>query len=177
MKTALFAAALAAALVLTPAARAGMTSTGTASADGEIVGVVAAANQGELDAAGIALKKGRSMAVKKFARHMKTDHRAAKTKLLTLRIAAVDSDRSLNLKGLAKAEGEKLGKATMDEFDKTYMDAQVDDHATLLKALDEELIPKAQAAPLAAFLKDVRKTVAAHLDEAKKIQGSLAAKK
>lgn len=185
MKTALTAVLLSAALTLASAARAAMpagsnnnnaqpgaASTG-ASSDGEVAGVVAAANQGELDAAGIAMKKARSAAVKKFAAHMKKDHTAAKMKMKATGVTPVDSDRSTAMKGHAKQEGEMLGKTAADGFDRAYMDAQVDDHSTLLKALDEELIPKAKDIKLSAFLKDVRGTVSSHLDEAKRIQGEM----
>lgn len=145
--------------------------------DGEIAGVVAAANQGELDAAAIALRKSKNKDVMKFAAMMRRDHTAAKRQLMKTGVSPVDSDRSTDLKAKAKDEAGRLDMADEGKLDADYMDAQVDDHSNLLKALDEELIPKAKSAKLGEFLKKVRVTVAQHLEEARRVQGMLKSKK
>jgi putative membrane protein len=145
----------------------------TSSEDADVVGVLAAANQGELDAADLALKSARDEAVKKFARHMKHDHADAKKKLAALGIKPSSSLRSAALKTEAAEEAVKLKLSPSDKFDRVYMDAQVADHEGLLKALDEELIAKAGAPELAKLLVKIRETVAAHLEEARGIKLNL----
>jgi putative membrane protein len=78
-----------------------------------------------------------------------------------------------------KLEGEttmsELKSTAPKDFDREYMDAQVDAHQKVLSALDEKLIPSARDPELKTLLNEMRTTVESHLKDAKKIQGSLGA--
>lgn len=160
----------AAALIPPSAGRAAETQ---ASEDGEVVGVLGAANQGEIDAADLALKKARAEDVRKFAAHMKADHDETKQKLAALGISPKASVRAAALKSQAAEEAVRLKLSTAEKFDSVYMDAQINDHQGLLKALDEDLIAKSQALALTDLLRKVRGTVAIHLEEARRVQAGL----
>jgi putative membrane protein len=60
------------------------------------------------------------------------------------------------------------------EFDKAYIDNEVTYHQAVLDAVDKTLIPSASNADLKALLVKVRPAFVAHLEHAKKVQGSLA---
>jgi len=64
----------------------------------------------------------------------------------------------------------KLSALSGDAFDKAYIDNEVGYHETVVKALDDTLIPNAQNAELKALLTKVRGVAAAHLEHAKQLQ-------
>lgn len=59
------------------------------------------------------------------------------------------------------------------EFDRAYMQAQLDQHRLLLRMLDEELIPSADDPQYRAYLEQLRADIQAHLANAERIQGEL----
>jgi putative membrane protein len=59
------------------------------------------------------------------------------------------------------------------DFDKAYIDHEVEYHQSVLDALDKTLIPGATNAELKALLEKTRPAFAAHLEHAKQVQGSL----
>jgi putative membrane protein len=154
----------------------GATDT-TALTDGQIVLVVQTADHGEIDQAREALHKAKRANVKQFAQHMLTDHSAADTK-----IAALDSKVGIAPQGSPiadqlKTSGEQimsnLKSASGSDFDKAYIDAQVNEHTTVLDLLDNKLIPRAQNPDLVKTLQEIRSKVANHLKMAQGIQSSL----
>jgi putative membrane protein len=59
------------------------------------------------------------------------------------------------------------------DFDRQYINSQVDIHQWLLNTLDNTLIPSANNRQLRDFLKTQRTAVATHLDRARQIQNNL----
>jgi putative membrane protein len=109
---------------------------------------------------------------------MTKDHTDAKRKLEDVEgkatLAPSSTDLSENLKQQASDEATRLGGLTGKTFDRAYIDAQVSDHAALLRELDQDLIPEAKDHGLAALLRKLRPTVAHHLALARKLQSELA---
>lgn len=173
MKTAWILAA--AAIVLSPPASA---AGARAYSDAEIIGIVSAANQGELDAAALAADKAQVAAVKRFAARMHKDHGDAKLQLADVAAKAgltpADSDLSLSLTKHAADEAGQLGYLTGDEFDGPYIDAAVSDHEALLREIDQDLMPDAKDPSVAALLRKLRPTVAHHLAMARRLQSEFA---
>jgi putative membrane protein len=62
-------------------------------------------------------------------------------------------------------------------FDRAYMEREVVYHQAVLDALDGLLIPTTSNADLKKLLVDVRPAIAAHLEHAKRLSGSLVAAK
>jgi putative membrane protein len=175
MKTSRFLAVAAAFAAALPSSAA---AAGSLFTDPEIIGVVSAANQGELDAAALAAGKTQNADVKGFAERMTKDHDDAKLKLAGVVAQAgltpADTTLSLNLTKHASDEAAQLGYLAGKAFDSAYIDAQISDHATLLKELDERLIPDAKDANVAALLRKLRPVVAHHLAMARRVQAELA---
>jgi|CXWL01.1.fsa_nt_gi putative membrane protein len=145
--------------------------------DAEIATVVAAANQGEIDAAALAENKASNADVKAFAEHMSKAHEDAKAKLEDVEgkagLMATENEISAELKKKSVEEVSRLGSLTGDDFDRAYMNAMVADHTNFLKKLDQDLIPSAKDASLAALVRKLRPEVASHLNKAKRIQKRL----
>jgi putative membrane protein len=149
----------------------------TALGDAQIVAVVQAADTGEMAQAREAISKAKNGRVKHFAQHMLTDHSAAETKLTRLDAKQGITPQTSAVAERIKADGQEvsssLKSASASEFDKTYIDAQVKEHTSVLDCLDTKLIPRAQSPELAKTLQDIRSKVADHLKEAQDIQSSL----
>lgn len=142
--------------------------------DAEVIGVTAAANDGEVQMAELAIKKATSPEVKQFAGMMKSHHQTALQKGKKLqsktKLEAVDSDASSYL----KADAEKALKDLRDKdgkaFDRAYMESQVKAHKDVLTVIDNRLIPSSNNGEVKSMLVEMRRTVADHLVKAEDIQ-------
>jgi len=147
--------------------------------DAQIAGIVVAANQIDVDAGKLAKSRTKNKEVSAFAQQMITDHTAvnkqASALVKKLKVKPQESDTSKSLKAGAKENMAKLKGLKGAEFDRAYVEHEVEYHQTVLDALDKTLIPSASNAELKDLLTKVRPTIAAHLEHAKKIQSSLKA--
>ena len=145
--------------------------------DPQIAGIVVAANQIDIDAGKLAKSRSKNKEVKEFAQRMITDHTAVNKQAGALAkklgVKPEESDTSRSLKSGAKENVAKLKKLKGAEFDKAYVDHEVDYHQQVLDAIDKVLIPSAKNAELKDLITKVRPAIAAHLDHAKMVQKSL----
>jgi putative membrane protein len=163
----------AAALLLSaalPAAHAQVT-------DPQIAAIVVTANQVDIDAGKLAHGKSKSGEVKKFAQQMVTDHtgvnKAATDLVKKLKVKPEGNATADSLKKGGDENIARLKKLKGAEFDKAYVDHEVDYHQAVLDAMDKTLIPSAQNAELKALLVKVRPAFVAHLEHAKHLQAGL----
>ena len=110
---------------------------------------------------------------------MITDHTAVnqQASALATRLGVTPEDNPVSqslLKGAADARA-LIEPRTGAAFDRAYIDREVAYHQSVLDALDGLLIPTTANADLKKLLVDVRPAIAAHLEHAKRIQGSLGA--
>jgi len=143
--------------------------------DAEIFATLTEANTAEIDAAKTALTKAKRADVKAFARMMIADH----TKLLKGGKALADSlhvtpqpPANDSLGTHVQQEKQTLDSAGAATFDKTYMDAQVGDHETVLSML-KQFEGQAQSPQLKALITNAEPVVHRHLDHAKKLEGEM----
>ena len=145
--------------------------------DAQIAAIAVAANQVDVDAGKLALSKARNGEIKKFAQTMVTDHggaiKAATDLVGKLKVTPQANDTSKALVKGGQDARAKLAKLDGDAFDKAYVDNEVGYHETVVKALDDTLIPNAQNGELKSLLTSVRRVAAAHLDHARELQKSL----
>jgi putative membrane protein len=145
--------------------------------DEQIAAITDAANDAEIEQAKLAQKSARNPRVKKFAAMMIKDHTQAKQKqkklFNELSMAPSESPMSAQLKSDSQQKLEDLKAVKGADFDRAYMDAQVDAHQKVLDALDNQLIPETDNQELKALLNEIRPKVAAHLAEARDIQQAL----
>ncbi|GAC1436734.1 MAG: DUF4142 domain-containing protein [Thermoanaerobaculia bacterium] len=145
--------------------------------DGDIAAIVTNANQGEVDQGQVASSKANSDDVRAFARMMVTDHTNALNQARTLwsgqNIMANDNDVSRNLQSGSQQTVNALNTYNGADFDRQYIQSQVDIHQWLLNTLDNTLIPSAHKGKLREFLQMQRTAVSTHLDRARQIQSSM----
>ncbi|HEX4479137.1 MAG TPA: DUF4142 domain-containing protein [Polyangiaceae bacterium] len=138
--------------------------------DSQILGVTDVANGGEVEQGDIAEKRGHAPAVKSFAQMMVNDHFAAKKEgaeiasKLGLKLAPSEERARLQQNGDQVLTD--LRKADKDDFDRTYLKAQIKEHESVLKLIDSDLMPNANAPQIKTLLGDMRTHVEHHLSVA-----------
>jgi putative membrane protein len=145
--------------------------------DPQIAGIVVTANQIDIDAGKLAKSRSKNKEVQAFAQQMITDHSAVNKQAGALAkklgVTPEDSDTSKALKQGAADNVKNLKGLKGAQFDKAYVDHEVAYHQQVLDAIDKVLVPSAQNAELKGLIVKVRPAIAAHLDHAKHLQGSL----
>src|SRR5215471_11903728 len=142
--------------------------------DPQIVGIVLAADQIDIDYGKIALSKSKNKQVREFANRMVTDHSAVQENVIALAdklgVKAEDSPTSSSLKSGAADITQKLKELRGKEFDKFYIDNEVTYHKTVTDAVDAVLIPSAQNGELKAALQGAQPLFLKHLEHARSVQ-------
>ena len=150
---------------------------GKGPSDPQIAHIVVTANQIDVDAGKIAKAKSKNKEVKAFAQQMITDHTAVNKQAVGLAkklgVKPEDNDTSKALKTGAQENVANLKKLSGAQFDKAYVDHEVEYHQQVLDAIDKVLIPGAQNAELKGLIEKVRPAIAAHLDHAKHMQSMM----
>ncbi len=146
--------------------------------DPQIAAIVVSANQVDIDAGQLAIKKSKNEEVKKFAQRMVTDHAAvnkAAVQLVTkLKVTPEESDASRGLVTAGAESRANLEKLDGDAFDRAYVDNEVAYHKAVIAVLDNQLIPSATNAELKSTLVGVKPAFDAHLQHAEHVQATLA---
>lgn len=157
----------------------GQAGDGGMLSDDQIIAVMTAANDGEVQAALLAMSTSSDGLVMDFANRMITDHSAANQMLVSLSQSAslspIENALSTQLRAAASKEQKKLMALSGTEFDQAYMQAQVTDHMHVLALLDDTLLPQARNTMLKKLLRSMRSTVAMHLSMARDIVDQLEA--
>src|ERR1700694_4789466 len=147
--------------------------------DPEVAMVVRVSNLSEVRDGRLARSKGTDAAVRDFAQMMVTDHTAAsntaEADLARAGIPSEDSQLSRQIDASSGTATESLrASAAGRDFDRAYMNRQVEVHQYILGVIDQTLVPRAHAKALKKVLTDMRKTVQDHLTRAQQIQPNLA---
>lgn len=156
-------------------AGASSTTSGTWS-DANIVALLDEANAADSSAGAIAATKGTNSQVREFARRMMRDHH-------TLRAQGVALAKKLNVtpaapsddpvQPMAQDETNKLNTtAKGKDFDKAYIDAEVDAHKAVLD-LATKAAGQTQNTELKNLIQKAAPVIQGHLDKAQSIQKSL----
>ena len=142
--------------------------------DAEIASVGVTANQIDIDFAKIAIARTKNDQILNFARTMMTDHQAEidqATALVTkLKITPMDNELSKKLNADAAETRKKLNEKSDKDFDKAYIDNEVDYHKDVISTVEDVLIPQAQNTDLKALLKKLVPTLETHLEHAEIIE-------
>jgi putative membrane protein len=172
---ALLAAAMTCAAISVSTARAQSSAAGPS--DPQIVGIVVAANQIDIDYAKLALSKSKNKQVREFAQQMVTDHSALQKSVADLgaklKVTPADSDTSKSLKSQARETTAKLKGLEGKDFDKAYIDNEIAFHKLVINANSSTLIPNADNAELKSALTSAQPLFQGHLEHAQKVQEAL----
>jgi putative membrane protein len=144
--------------------------------DANIFALLDEANMADSAAGSIAATKGTAAAVRDFARRMERDHHqlrvqgAALAKKLNVTPAAPSDDP---VQPLAQSETNTLNStAKGKDFDKAYIDAEVNAHKAVLD-LATKAAAQTQTAELKNLIQKAAPVIQAHLDKAESIQKTL----
>ena len=151
------------------------TSSGNWS-DPNIFAMLDEANAADSSAGAVAATKGTAAAVRDFARRMTRDHHQ-------LRVQGADLAKKLNVTpsapsddpvpGMAQNETNTLNStAKGKDFDKAYIDAEVDAHKAVLD-LATKAAAQTQNAELKNLIQKAAPVIQSHLDKAESIQKTL----
>ena len=146
--------------------------------DPQIVGIVLAADQIDVNYGNIALAKSKDKKVRDFAQRMVTDHSAVQQSVIGLAaklgVTAEDSPTSEGLQGGARDVTAKLNSLQGKAFDKFYIDNEVSYHKTVTDAVDAVLIPSARNSELKSALEGAKPLFLKHEEHARMVQSGRA---
>jgi putative membrane protein len=149
--------------------------------DTKILRIAMTANTLDSLAGTFALQSATTPAVKEFAQTMIRDHGSAnkQAKALQARAHIADSmhvngdDAAQKMVRDAADHQSELRKLAGLEFDKAYIDREIDMHQDVLDAIEDDLVKHAQNAELRTYLESARGVVASHLERAKALKDQL----
>jgi putative membrane protein len=153
--------------------RQGQGSTGAPLSDEQIAMVTESVNSAEIEQARIAQAKSQNEQVRRFAAMMIEHHEQARAQQAALNLGQAGSSVSERLQRDARATLETLEAKQGADFDRAYLQAQVEAHQKALDALQEQLQPSAKSPELRSYLQELMPKVAQHLEQAKTAQQSL----
>ena len=150
---------------------------GGAPTDPQIVGIVEAADQIDIDYAKLAQSKAKHKQVKDFAQQMITDHsavqKAVRELAAKLNVTPADSATSNSLNERAQQMMQKLQGLRGKAFEKAYIDNEVAYHQAVINATKTVLIPSAQNAELKSALEGATPVFEGHLQHAERVQSAV----
>jgi putative membrane protein len=141
--------------------------------DANVVDALTTANQGEVDYSKIAADKATNPSVKQFAQLMVKDHSAMvdglKSLTSKLNVTPAANDKVNDLIKENQKDINDLNGKTGKDFDKEFMEEQVDMHQETLDLLND-LDGKTTNPDIKAAIAEAKPKVQAHLDQAKSIK-------
>ena len=147
--------------------------------DPQVIGVLHAANLGEVQAAMLTEMRAVNAAVRMFAMDMNRDHSAADRDLLNVGadagLAPADSPISVTLTATAMQKLQALQPLQGTAFDRAYMTDQVDMHSQVLTLITDLLLPSAMHAALRTQVTMARDAVTMHLANARQLLQAISA--
>ena len=139
----------------------------------DFVAKAAASDMFEIEAAKLAQKRSANADVKKFAAMMIADHTKSTD---ALKKAITDSGQAITppaaLPDDLKGKLDDLTRADAKDFDKNYMDNQVDAHQAALDLL-QRYAQDGDVAQIKTFAADTAPTVQKHLDTARTLRDAV----
>jgi putative membrane protein len=149
---------------------------GSTMSEAQVAGIMLEVNQGEIAAAEVARLRSTDEQVRSFANRMLVEHNAGNERLralaLSLNMDPADSSMRRQLAGDMHDDMDRLWAVDRTNFDRLYLQNQVEMHTAVLNLLDQQLIPAAQSAALKADLTATRATVAIHLMDAQTLRAA-----
>jgi putative membrane protein len=139
--------------------------------DSQINHVLETINEGEIDAAKIAMSHAQGETAKNFAKMMRNEHmkNLQEAKLLAKKdnLKSEKSDLCESIAADAKSSNASMKKANKDAFDLGYLNEQIEMHQKALATIKNTLLPNAHSDDLKKLLSETQKHVEAHLAMAK----------
>jgi len=136
------------------------------------VTLAAASDMFEIQSSKIALQRSTDAAVKRFAQMMIEAHTKTTATLKGLIAGQSNLSPPTALPADLQAKLDTLGSVSPADFDKSYLDDQVDGHQSTLDVM-QRYAKDGDQEPLKQFAADTAPTVQKHLDKAKALRAAL----
>jgi len=150
-----------------------------APSDPQIVGIVVAADNIDIDYGKLATSKTKDKQVRDFAQQMIADHSSVQKSVnelaAKLNVSPEDSETSNSLKSQAQQMMQKLQALKGKQFDRAYIDNEVAYHQAVINATKSVLIPSAQNTELRSALQGAVPLFEGHLKHAERVQSAIEA--
>lgn len=141
--------------------------------DPEIAHIAVTANALDVEAARLALDRSDDAAVRDFARTMIRDHEGVieQAKALAGRLGVTPRDNATSRSLSSGAEKTRRELSSLDgaDFDRAYMQNEVEYHETVIAAIEQTLIPSTENGELRGLLEAVLPALEAHLEHARSV--------
>jgi putative membrane protein len=144
--------------------------------DEQIASVTSLANNSEIEQAKLARARSKNEQVLQFAGMMIAHHGEAQRKQDALSVGSAESPLSRDMLVESSETMRLLKEKQGAEFDRAYMQAQVQAHQKVLDAIDKKLLPSAKRADLKAHLEILRPRIKQHLEQAERTVSALASR-
>ena len=148
--------------------------------DAQIASIVVTANQVDIDAGKLAVRKTHRKDVRAFAQLMISDHTGVNNSAMDLVTRLHMAPEAGPISGHLQTDGDEnlrtLKTLNGTAFDRAYVDHEVEYHQHVLATINELLIPSGSNAEWKALLVQVEPAFVGHLKHAKRIQATLADK-
>lgn len=152
------------------------TAPGTAAplGEAEVLGVLQTVHTVEVKAAQLATAKATTPQVREFARMMAAEHQLASQQLqASAATPPLPNPLSQVIEQQVNASLDRLDDLTGPDFDRSFIDSQVQMHQQVLQLLDSQLLPAAQSPEVRQLAESMRRAVSEHLKTAEQIAGEL----
>jgi len=146
--------------------------------DAQIVDVLAASNQVDARSGELALASGSDARVRQYGQRLTVDHtganRAGAELASRLGIVAEPNPISARFRDDAERSRSVMERESGAEFDRVFLENEVEYHTMMLQALDGTLLPAVRNPELRSHIQGIRPVVEAHLQQARQLQAALA---
>lgn len=142
----------------------------------QIAAITEGVNVAEIEQGKIARLKSKDPAIQKFAAKMIAGHEEARKNQDKLKLGSAESSLGDTFGTESASAMNTLKSAQGKDFDRAYIDAEVEQHQKLLDALNDKLLPSVKNPDLKAYLNQIQPHVLRHLKEAQEIQQQVGSK-
>jgi putative membrane protein len=141
--------------------------------DAQIVAITAAANTAEIEQGRLAQEKAHDPRVRDFGAMMVDHHGEARQDQQKLSVEPTQSADSQRMQRDAEDALRSLKQKKGKDFDRAYLQLQIDEHRKVRDELQDKLLPSAKDSGLKAYLEDIKPKVESHLAQAERLQEEL----
>jgi putative membrane protein len=145
--------------------------------DANISSVAQTYNTGAVQISELAATRSTNPAVQSFAQMIARDHSEANRQLAAIlsadRIQPVPSSLTQDVQNFDSQTMASLQSRSGADFDRTYLDSEINHHRWIISQLDSSLIPAARDKKLKDYLKAGRSLETQHLPAAERLRSSL----
>jgi len=162
----------------TPATTIETSTSPTTYTVGDTFGALRAIHTAEIEHGNLAMQKATNKEVRDFAEKVIDDHRARMQKeartMSALGVSPRDNSVSMQIKSAAAEQTTKLSALSGPDFDREYVDQQINYYRMVLDTFDRDLLPNVRDPQIKSQVEEARQRANDHLKAAQDLRLKLA---